>query len=163
MKQLIILSMLVLTFPLLSQKYLQMEKLNSTKVWKWAIGDMITYQLQGENGNWRTNIIDDIDFENKRLIFENGTVSTSDIKVVRFDIKWTRNIGYSLMTFGLASTVFDGIALAAGRNGGYFIKVGPMIFVSGWLLKTLFKHKDFNTTSNFRLRVMDLTLVPAKD
>ncbi len=163
MKNFFLLIVVFLSFEISAQKFIQVEKSNATNVVKWYIGDEINFQLEGENDNWRTYVIQDIDFENKTIEFTTGKVSIEKIAKIRTEIGLTQKIGTSLMTFGVAATVIDGIALASERGGGYFIKVGPIAFVSGWLLKKLFKYKTYKFSKDVRLRVMDLTLVPYID
>jgi hypothetical protein len=150
-------------FGLTAQKFIQVEKSNSTKTVKWYIGNEINIQLEGEEDNWRKYVIQDIDYENKTIEFPTGKIALSKIAKVRTEIGLTQKIGNTLMTFGLAATAIDGISIAINRGGGFFIIVGPISFVTGWLIKKLFKYKTYKMSKDIRLRAMDLTLVPYID
>jgi len=153
-----------------SQKYLQLERLNSTKTRKYAIGDEITFQLN--NGQWYTRVLDDVSFENQYLIFPTGHVSIDSIVAFRSfnSARWSRPIGNQLFNFAAAWVLFSIVDQAVSDDpfediprSAYIIPASSV--ATGILIKKLFKQRTFKIKRNkagevtkWRLRVLDLTV-----
>lgn len=153
-----------------SQKYLQLERLNSTKTRKYQLGDEITFQLN--NGQWYTRIIDDVNYEQQLLLFANGHVELDSIVAFRSfnSARWSRPIGNQLFNFAAAWVLFSIVDQAVSDDpfqnipkSAYIIPASSV--ATGFLIKKLFKQRTFKIKRNkagevtkWRLRVLDLTV-----
>jgi hypothetical protein len=165
MKYLSTLIFLFISLSLFSQKFIQIEKLNSPKTNKFQIGNEVTFQLEG--GQWYTRVIEDVNYEKQYLLFSNGHVKLEDITAFKTfnNRKWSRSLGNQMIAFApvwagytaIASAVDDEISFGKGD----FIIMGVAAGV-GILTRLIFKSRTYkfqknNKPSNrWRLRIIDL-------
>lgn len=154
-------SFLFCFFPLLcySQVYLQMEKIGSTKSYKFPVGQEITFKLEGRD-YFVTEKIQDFRPKEGLIITESELFFADkihELKPADFYHRKGRWFIYPLYALG-------GSATAAGLIGTiYELKLrpallvpGPIIFGVGWLLH---KWIDRPYQSNkYRFRVVDLRM-----
>ena len=168
-------TLLILTFSFFAslvfgQKFLQLERLHSTKTRKYAPGDEITFQLN--NGLWYTRVIDDISYERQFVLFANGHVAVDSIVAFRSfkPGRWSRSIGNQLFNFAAAWVLFSVIDEAVSDEPFQDIPKSAIIIpatsvATGILIKKLFKHRTFRIkrdkageVTRWRLRALDLTV-----
>ncbi len=168
--QKVILALAFILLPILAfnQKYLQIERLHSTKTKKFQPGDEITFRLN--NGQWYTRVIDDISYEKQFILFANGHVAVDSIVAFRSftPAKWSRPLGNQMINFsavwllyGLVAQTVDG----DGYDAGVLLTVPVTSSAIGLALKKLFKHRTYRIRRNrdgevtkWRLRTLDLTV-----
>jgi hypothetical protein len=143
---------------LIAQRYLQIEKINSTKLHRLGEGSLISYKLKEKGSMWKTEEISRIIPENNIIITPNGMVKISDIDKVRFERYWTKAYQASTYTFGAGWLFWNGVGILLKEEK--FTKSDLIIvgaaFGSGFLVRKLFKYKVFNTNARHRLRLIDL-------
>lgn len=167
-KTILVLAILLLATSSFSQKYLQLERLHSTKTKKYQPGDEITFRLN--NGQWYTRVIDDISYEKQFILFANGHVAVDSIVAFRSfaPAKWSRPLGNQLINFSAVWLVY-GLVDQAIEGDGYDIGVLLTVPVTssafGFALKKLFKHRTYKIKRNksgevtrWRLRTLDLSV-----
>ncbi len=151
------------------QKYLQLERLHSTKTKKYQPGDEITFRLN--NGQWYTRVIDDIHYERQFLYFANGGHVDLD-SIVAFrsytPAKWSRPLGNQMINFAAVWLTYGLVAQAIegdGFDAGVLLTVPVTSSGIGIALKKLFKHRTYRIHRNkagevtkWRLRALDLTV-----
>lgn len=153
-----------------SQKYLQLERLNSTKTHKYQSGDEITFQLN--NGQWYTRVIDDVNYERQLIFFANGHVELDSIVAFRTytSARWSRPLGNQLFNFAAAWVLFSIVDQAVSDDpfqdipkSAYIIPASSV--ATGILIKKLFKQRTYRIKRNkagevtkWRLRTLDLTV-----
>jgi hypothetical protein len=147
-----------------AQKYLQIEKRNTTKVRRFMEGDVITYKIKGKEEPWHTDEIQRIVVENGILIMPNGMVKISDIDRLRFERYWTDAYKKSMYAFGggwafwnIVGTILKEETLEKGDA----IVVGSSI-ASGFLVRKIFKYRIMKMGAKRRLRVIDLDFMTRK-
>ena len=152
------------------QKYLQLERLHSTKTRKYQVGDEITFQLN--NGLWYTRVIEDISYERQFVLFANGHVALDSIVAFRSfnNGRWSRSIGNQFFNFAAAWVLFSVIDQAVSDDPFEDIPKSAVIIpatgvATGFLIKKLFRHRTFRISrkkegevKRWRLRAMDLTV-----
>ena len=153
-----------------AQKFLQLEKVHSPKTRKYYDGDEITFQLN--NGQWYTRVIEDVNYDQKLVIFANGHIEVDSIVAFRSfkNARWSRPLGNQLFNFAIAWTLFSVIDQAVGDDpfqdiprSAYIIPATSV--ATGFAIKQLFKKRTFRMTKNkkgedkkWRLRVLDLNV-----
>lgn len=169
-KTLLLLAFSFLTTLAFGQKYLQLERLHSTKTRKYQPGDEITFQLN--NGQWYTRIIDDVNYERQFIFFANGHVDLDSIVAFRSfnSARWSRTIGNQMFNFAAAWVLFSIVDEAVDDEPFQNIPRSAYIIPAtsvgtGVLIKKLFKHRTFKIKRNkagevtkWRLRVLDLSV-----
>lgn len=150
------------------QKYLQLERLHSTKTKKYQPGDEITFRLN--NGQWYTRVIEDISYEKQFVLFANGHVAVDSIVAFRSftPAKWSRPLGNQMINFSAVWLVYGIVAQAVDGDGfdaGVLLTVPVTSSGIGLALKKLFKHRTYHIRRNrdgevtkWRLRTLDLSL-----
>ncbi len=154
---------LSLSATLNGQKMLILEKYGSAKVKKFYVGDELEYKLYDFPG-FREAVLEDILVEDNLLVFPKQYVSPEDIEAFRYDISWGKPVGRSLMYFGLGWSFFAGVADLTGLGYEYRWRdaiVSGTAVLSGFLISKLVKHKTIRFGKRRRLRVIDVTPVPA--
>lgn len=168
---LLTLSLLLVASTIFGQKYLQIERLHSTKTHRYQPGDEITFQLN--NGLWYTRVIDDISYERQLVLFANGHVSVDSIVAMRSfaPARWSRPLGNQFFNFAavwaLYGTIDQLFAVGDGENFdvGIVLAVPATSVATGFLIKKLFKHRTYRIkrdksgeVKKWRLRTLDLTV-----
>lgn len=167
-KTILSLALLFLATLAFGQKYLQLERLHSTKTRKYQPGDEITFQLN--NGLWYTRVIEDISYERQFVLFANGHVAVDSIVAFRSfkPAHWSRSLGNQFYNFAAVWVVYSLIDQAVSNDGfdpGVVLVVPATSAATGFLIKKLFKHRTFRIKRNkngevkkWRLRALDLTV-----
>lgn len=165
-------SLLFLVFGILAfgQKYLQLERLHSTKTFKYQLGDEITFRLN--NGQWYTRVIEDINYDKQFVLFANGHVAVDSIVAFRSfsSGRWSKSIGNQLFNFAAAWVLYTVIDQAVSDdpfqnipNSAYVIPATSV--ATGLLVKKIFKHRTYRIrrdkegeVTRWRLRTLDLSV-----
>lgn len=153
-----------------AQTIMQMEKYGVAKTKKFYTGYQLSYKLQGEN-DWYEGTLDQIILDRNIVVFDNRYVKLEGIEAIRTyqNRGWSRVAAINLYTFGLAWTVFS--------IGSSFVKTTPPDLPDpytwgdaavtgtsvgvGYLIQQIFKHNTYKMNKKRKLRILDMTLVPA--
>ncbi len=167
-KTLLLLVFYLFSFSAFGQKYLQLERLHSTKTHKFQPGDEITFRLN--NGQWYTRVIDDISYEKQFVLFSNGHVAVDSIVAFRSfkPARWSRPLGNQLINFSAVWLIYGVVAQTVdgdGYDAGVLLTVPVTSSAIGFALKKLFKHRTYRIRRNrdgevtrWRLRTLDLSV-----
>ena len=167
MRHLFILSILLFTSTVFSQKLLQIERLNSPKTIKFYQGTELTFQTK--DGQWYSRVIEDLNDENSWLLFVDGHTPIDEIVAIKMskNKKWSQNLGNQIMGFAPLWAGYTAIASIVDKDHrfqkGDYIIMGSAV-ATGALLRILFKSKTYKFSKNgkpsnkFRLRILNLNL-----
>lgn len=166
MRFLITLSLLLLitAAPASAQKILQMEKYGSYKTKRYYIGDEITFMLKGEKGNWRNDVITDLNLEQNLVYFSNGVVKLDEIIALRPNYLKETAWAWSskLYWFGTGWAFWSVAAIFIGQPLTWSVAiVSGSAFATGWIIGQIIKCKKYKIKNKRRLRILDLTMYPA--
>ncbi|MFK7809722.1 MAG: hypothetical protein AB8F74_18090 [Saprospiraceae bacterium] len=160
MKYLLLFSFLLSCgFSATAQKFIQMEKYGSAKVKKYYIGDELTYKLKEFPDTWTTSVIEDIVMEENLVIFSNRTVNLKELISIRsFEpARWSAPIAKNLYRFGLSWGVLSLLAPLAGTPLTWAAAIVPAVaFVTGFLLKKIFRHRTYKLGKKRWLRMLNM-------
>ncbi len=174
MRYFLLLFFLIPTF-LTAQKFVQLEKRGKAKTQKFEIGDELVYKLHNDE-DWYKATINEIKPEEGIILFENRLVKVQDIAALKFynNKGWSKTIGNQLFTFAGAWVLFGLVDRAEitddigfnqqdpGRASWNLILIpAGAAVLTGVLLKQLFKQHKKKIGKKYRLRLLDLTVVPA--
>ena len=143
-----------------AQLYLQMETAGKVKSKKFAIGESLTYQLEGSD-QWEEGTIDNLIYSDNIVVFNNRYTPLDQITMLRtYDQqRWSKSIGYTLYSFGGAWSFFSLGASIVDRNDPYSwgdaIVTGSSLAL-GFAIQQIFKKRDFKIGKKRRLRILDL-------
>ncbi|MEM9820601.1 MAG: hypothetical protein AAF985_05995 [Bacteroidota bacterium] len=145
------------------QKVLQMEKYGKAKTKKYFIGDVLTYQLEGDD-LWYTEVIQDILVEEESLLFPSRLIPIDQIRKIKSfkNRRWSRALGTSLFLF---SGGFMGLSLIAAATTSFTLGTNFWLFPAiavplGFLVRWIFKSKTYKLGKKRKLRVLDLNVIP---
>ncbi len=149
----------VCNIPTQAQVYLQVEKFNSPQTIKLIVGSPLEFRIHAYPKTWRKGTIDYILYDEQTIAVDGDIFHVDELKDIRFDRPWAKQIGASLITFsgvwftyGLLITAFDDNF----EFGVDTVVVGAGSFVIGYILRKFFGKKKFKLGKNSRLRVVDL-------
>lgn len=159
MSRFVLLLILCVTSANLSaQNFLQLEKRGSLKTKHFYEGDLLTFQVQGDE-NWYEEEIVQILIDEKVVWFRNRVISIESITKIRDHQKgqFWRNLGNRMMMFGAS---FLGVSLVATvadwelQNDTWLIS--GTTFAAGGLLRLGFSNRNFKMGKRRRLRPLNL-------
>lgn len=145
------------------QKVLQMEKYGKAKTKKYYIGEVLTFQLEGDD-YWYTEAIQDILVAENSVLFTNRVVKIDQIRKIKSfkNRRWSRGLSNNLFSFAGG---FLGLSLLADATTSW--EVGSAVWVlptiavvTGLLVRWLFRSKTYKLGKKRKLRVLDLNIVP---
>ena len=142
-----------------AQKVLQLEKINSLKVKKYYIGDVLTFQLKGEGNTWFTEAIEDIYQEKGMVLFAHRAVDVEDITAIRsFRVRYqSKPFIKSLNVFGLSWGVLSLLSPLAGTPLTWAAAIVPAAsFALGGIIRILFRHRTYKIGKKRRMRLLDM-------
>ncbi len=144
-----------------AQRFLQMEKVNSLKNWRFYPGDELVFRV---DSLWYIRTITGFNFENKWILFEDGKVGLEEINTIKTytNPKLGRTLGQQLYLFGTAWGLYSAVdALATDRslNSDVLYVMGAS-YLTGFILSKLPKGKKHRIGNNRRIRLLDLTFYP---
>lgn len=145
--------------PASAQKFIQMEKYGSAKVKKYYLGDQLTYKLKEFPDTWTTSTIEDIVMSENIVIFNNRSVNLSELIAIRSykPSRWSVPIARSLYRFGLSWGVFSLLGPLAGFPLTWAAAIVPAAaFTTGFLIKSIFKHRTFRLGKRRWLRMLNM-------
>jgi len=153
-----------------AQRFLQLEKRNSTKTVKLKIGDPLTYRL-AEDDDWYTAYIEDIQPEVGVLLLGNRLVEVENIVALRFDRSWPKGLERQMYNFGLGWAVFatldkfvlDLDALGEEPSWRFVLIPAAVTVATGFLIGKIFQYKKVKIGKKRRLRLLDMEVVPAQN
>jgi len=155
--------LILLAFNLNAQKILQIEKVGSTKLVRFYLGNEITFKLKNQEG-WFTRRIEDIDANQNLVLFEEqGFVNIKDISFIRRSEanRRSKDIGNSMYIFGANWGFWSLASTLVGDELTWLAVIVPAVaFVIGIVIKWLGKKKVWKMGQRRRLRVLDLEFFP---
>ena len=145
-----------------AQLFIQIEKRGSLKTERFYKGDLLLFQLEGEDG-WFEETIEDIYVEENLVLFTNRIVPLDKIKAIR-DInryEFLKNLGNRLIVFSGVFFTYSLLATLAGWTLSIDTGIiGGSALVVGLVFKWLFKHKTWRIKGRKRLRALSLNPIP---
>jgi len=145
--------------PASAQRFIQMEKYGSAKVKKYYIGEEITYKLKEFPNDWTTSVIEDIVMEENIIIFNNRTVNLDELIAIRSfkPSRWSVPVAKNLYRFGLSWGVLSLLSPLAGTPITWAAAIVPAVaFATGFLIKSIFKHRSYKLGKRRWLRMLDM-------
>lgn len=147
--------------PAEGQRFLQLEKANSMKRFKFAEGDELTYKIKSDPGYWYTQKIHQIQVDDGILVMDIGYVNIDEIIAIKTfkNQDWSKAMGNKLLQFASSWFVYSlGGALTPAGALGWAALTVPLTAISfGLLLKGLFKSKTHRIGKRKRIRLLDLS------
>jgi hypothetical protein len=152
---------LLATLPLSAQKVMQIERYGSPQTKKILIGDVIEYQIEGEDF-FRTGYIEDFKVEDNLIQLGNFYLDVEEIAALRFTRRWARTGGAGLMLFGAAWSGFAllGYTTDGDPNTNYRTLDAVVSLTSvglGYGISRLFRYKVVRFNNRRWLRLLDLS------
>ena len=145
---------------LFSQTFIQFEKSGSLKTERFFQGDLLLFQLEGEEG-WFEETIEEIYVEDDLILFTNRIVPISKISAIR-DVDrfpFLKGLGNKLIVFAGVFFTYSLLATLSGWNLSVDTAIiGGSALVVGLILKWLFKHKTWRIKGRKRLRAITLDI-----
>ncbi len=143
-----------------AQKVLQLERYGRTQSERFFAGDMLTYQLKGEDF-FREGYIEDFRVSDSLIVFGDRYVELDEIEMLRFPRQWSRVAGTSLMVFGGAWSGFAliGYATDGDPDTQYSARdavISGVALGTGFGLQKLLPFKKIRLGKRVRLRLLDL-------
>jgi hypothetical protein len=160
----LILSTLLFTlccpFHLHAQKVVQIERYGRAETEKIFIGEGIEYQLK-DTKEWRYAVIEDINVEQNLIVLADRYLDPDKIAAFRYYRPISRNLGFQMMTFGVAWSGYAlvGTALDRDPDTSYRLSDGIVTATSvaaGYGVMKLFKYKKIKFGKRKRLRLVDI-------
>jgi len=161
MRTLFATSLLLLSCGLLpAQKVLQIEKYGKPQAEKMFIGDLLNYQLKGEDF-FHSSYIEDIQVEDSLLVLGDRYVNVYDITALQYERGWPRATGISLFWFGIGWSGLAAIGTAVDGNDDSRYRWSDAIVSAGsiglsFAIPRLFSNKTIKIGKRRRLRLLDL-------
>ena len=143
-----------------AQKFIQMEKYGSAKVKKYYIGDELTYKLKEFPNDWTTSTIEDIVMEENIVIFHNRIIKLDELIAIRSfkPSRWSVPISKNLYRFGLSWGVFSLLGTLVDTPLTWAAAIVPATaFATGFLIKSIFKHRTYKLGKRRWLRMLDMS------
>jgi len=159
--------MLAFALPAHAQKLMQIERYGSPQTQKIFIGEIIEYQLEGEDF-FRTGYIEDFRVEDNLIVMGTYYLKVDEITALRFDRRWATAGGTALMIFGGAWSGFALIGYATDEDpetsySGFDAAVSLTSIGLGYALRRLFRYKIVRFNDRRWLRLLDLRIGPEDD
>lgn len=146
--------------PMTAQKVLQIERFGRADTEKIFIGEGIEYRLKGEK-DWRYAVIEDIQVEEKLLVFADRYLDPEKIDALRYYRPGIRRLGFQMMTFGVAWSGFALIGTAVDGDPETSYRISDAVVTAtsiglGFAVMHLFKYKKIRFGKRRRLRIVDI-------
>ena len=141
--------------------YLQLEKANSAKTRKFAVGDAFEYRT-AEDRAWQVGRLEQLIPEENLVIFQNRMVALDQITDLRHQgpRRWSGPLGGSLMSFGAGWGLFSLISGLLDRETDPLEVRDAVITGSsaalGYGIQRVFHFKRIRLGGRTRLRLIDL-------
>jgi hypothetical protein len=142
-----------------AQKFIQMEKYGSAKVKKYYIGDELTYKLREYPNDWTTGVIEDIILAENLVVFTNRAVKLGEITDIRSfkPVRWSVPLAKNLYRFGVSWGVFSLLGPLVDTPITWAAAIVPAsAFVTGFLIKRIFKQRTYRLGKRRWLRMLDM-------
>lgn len=143
-----------------SQVVLYMEIMTEDKPVKYYSGQRLMFKSADFPDDWREITIERILDEEKVILYDGGMLALDDIIAVRRTRAWANTIGYMLQTFGVSWFAFGGVAHFTTDSFDFGVDsaiIGGTALVSGYLIRKLFKYKNYKIGKKVRLKILDLS------
>ena len=148
---------------LFAQKFLSLEKLGKTNRKTYSIGEEIKYKTKDEEFE-RTDVISDLDYDGKLVIFKFDTVELSNFEYIRVEPRkgvFSPYTGLTIAAVGAAFFVIDWVNRSIVQGEDYTFDNNTaktsLIIVGVGLLWYSFKRTKFKPGRNKRIRIADLS------
>ena len=143
-----------------AQVVLYIEIMTEIKPIKYYEGQELMYKSKEFPEDWQKIRIERILEEDKVILYNGGMLQLEDIIQIRRTRPWAIAAGYMLQTFGVAWFGFGGIAHFTTDSFDFGVDtlvIGGTAIVSGWLIKKLFKYKNYKIGKKVRLKILDVS------
>lgn len=151
--------LLVCSFSI-AQTFLQIEKKGSFKTERYYVGDLIHFQLEGED-YWYEESIEEIFLAEGVIHFTNRVIPINKISAIRdYDYYYgMKSLGNKLVIFAGSFTALSLLATLADWELSIDTAIiGGSAVVLGLLFKWIFKHKTWKVKGKTRLRLLSLDM-----
>ena len=141
--------------------YLQLEKVNSAKTTKYALGEAFEYRTV-DDPEWQVGRLEALVPEENLIVFQNRYVRLADITALRHSgpQRWSRPAGGSLVAFGASWGLFSVISGVFDReNDPLEVRDGVIALGAaglGYGLMHVFRYRRYPLAGRYRLRILDL-------
>ncbi len=143
-----------------AQVVLYVEVMTEDKPIKYYEGQNLIFKTKDYPKEWQDIKIERIIDTEKIILFDGGMLNLEDIIEIRRTRRWATVIGYMLQTFGVSWFAFGGIAHFATDSFDFGVDtfvIGGTAIASGWLIRKLFKYKNYKVGKKVRLKILDLS------
>jgi len=151
-----------------AQKILQLEKVRSFKNKRYYIGDEIHLKIRDPQVGdyWHKGYIKDMWLDKQTLVLEDRILKLEDIIAVRrYDNRgWSTGLARQTLFAALGWTGYNLVAAAFtswSLTPSTWIIAGTA-FLTGRLLKWIFRRRTYKVPKRWRLRLLDLTFYPTE-
>ena len=143
-----------------AQVVLYMEIMTQEKPIKYYEGQSFMCKTKAYPDEWQNIKIERLIDSEKIILFDGGMLNLTDIIEIRRTRGWATAIGYMLQSFGVAWFGFGGIAHFTTDSFDFGVDtfvIGGTAIASGWLIRKLFKFKNYKIGKKVRLKILDLS------
>lgn len=165
-KNLLLVSILLLIFNLgttsvaKAQVVLYMEIMGQEKPIKYYEGQSLSYKSAEFPDEWQDIRIERVVDDEKLILYNGGMLKLDDIIEIRRSRAWANTVGYMLQTFGTAWLAFGGVIHFTDSNFSFgldTLAIGGTALGTGWLIRKLFRYKEYKIGRRYRLKILDLS------
>jgi len=138
-----------------AQVYLQIEKANSLKTFKFYQGDLIHFRTVLYPNDWRSETLDQILYEDKTFVLGGELYKIEDIKDIRKNRSWahaTRRLAQAGFMYAIYGAIVQLTGLYDIGKENYII-AGTAIGL-GTIIPRLFGWRKFKLGKKYRLRIL---------
>ena len=142
-----------------TQVFLQVERQNRLKTFKFEYGDSFEIRLYEDPSTWWEVTILDIKPERGEILFDIGTIKPEEIQAMRTFKQKNRGRGVfnATLQFGAGALLFSLADLAYGNSYNWGFMAGAGILVgAGALFKLISDQFYYRFDRRHRLRIIDL-------
>jgi hypothetical protein len=142
-----------------AQLWLQVEKINSSKRFRYKIGDEITYKIKEFPETWYTDRIESLNFEHGIIGLSTLDLKVNDILALKKkNNRWLYHFINGIMLSSSITSAYNLAYFMIQGNGfdpwnAAFIVIPIVIW---YLNKTFFQYRTFYFEDKYRLRIIDL-------
>ena len=142
-----------------AQKVIRIDNVYNLKSKRFYIGDVLVFQLKGEDHWYREEIIDIMPDQNA-ILFSNRVASQGDITAIRtYKVRnFGKVISRSLYTFGSGWLLWSALGtLAGGTFTLSAVIISGTALMTGLLFDLIFRHRTYKIGKRRVIRLLHLT------
>ena len=143
------------------QKYLQIEKINSTESIKISEGSTLFFIAPIYSDHWQKGIIKEIIYESETIVFDHTIINLKEIKKIKINNGAGNAMAWALKGFGFSWLVTGAIIDLADLNDqnaldAQNILIGALSIGTGVFIGKLGGNKIYTHNKTHRFRLIDL-------